>query len=295
MNPVVSATNNLRVGLTVLQVLSGLVAVLGVLYIIAGFFFSSMLSSGNTVLASSNLLFVLLGLLVIASGLGYFYVIVWIKEWQARVSGWSQGQSLDKARLEKLTQTLSKWIVWSQWSPIIGVALVLALMTVGGAILGSLLGGLSGLGNSSGNIALSSLSGASLLGGLLALAVIVGAAPVVVLNWLILKSILTWLLEMTNRALGRARNINLLSQSNAVSSWFVFAQVVIGLGALLTVSSAVTGNGSSTNANAPLTLVLSLAVDLLNFMLLQWSKTFMFGVAGYAERHGSSAVDLSKV
>ena len=61
MNPVVSATNNLRIGLTVLQVLSGLVAVLGVLYIVVGFFFSSMLSSGNTVLASSNLLFVLLG------------------------------------------------------------------------------------------------------------------------------------------------------------------------------------------------------------------------------------------
>jgi len=292
MNPVVSATNNLKIGLTVLQVLTGVNAVLGLLSLVGQaqnnprlFGPQDSSSAGSTVvIALSGLL------IVVLSGVSVF-VIGWIKEWQARVSGWSQGQSLDEARLEQLSSTLSKWIVWSQWGPIIAVGLVLALFTVGGAIVGAILGGISNTNGSSGGF--NSLAGAGVFGGILAFVVLLIAAPVIALNWLVLKSIKTWLLEVSGRAAGHSGNTNLLTLSNSVSSWLVFSQVMVCILAVFTLLS-VTRTAADSSAISPLTLALSLGGAALNFMLLQWSKTFMFGVAGYAERYGSSAVDLSK-
>ena len=287
MNPVVSATNNLRIGLTVLQVLSG---------INAG---SSLLGLGQVtqIISSSpssqvaKLLLVLLGVLIVALGVVSVFVIGWIKDWQARVSEWSQGQNLDKGRLEQLTSTLSRWLVWSQWGPIIVIGLFVLFLTVGGAVLGALWGGISSTGGSKG---LNSLSDAGIFGGIVAFGALLLAAPIIILNWQILKNIKIWLLAVTDRALGHSGYTNLIGQSNTVSSWLVFSQVMVCILAVFTVLSLLRGSTGASTVS-PVTLVLSLGGAFLNFMLLQWSKTFMFGVAGYAERYGSSAVELSKV
>ena len=303
MNPMVSVTNNLKVSLTGFQVLSGLCGAIGLIYVLRGALigFDTLPSSteealGGVSKAVLSFIAVLVGLFIVGSGVAYVFVFGWIRDWQARVMNWSQGQTLDKVRLEKLSQTLSKWIVWSQWSPIIGAVLVLLLFTVGGAIIGGLIGSLGGLGGSSLEGTLSSVGGAGALGGLLAVFVVIWVSPFVILNWLIFKAIQTWMLEVTSRVVGRAGKVNLLSQSNAVSSWFVFCQVVIGLGALLFVFSGLTaGTSDGSSATPTLSILLTLALDALCFMMLQWSKTFMFGVTGYAERYGSSNESLSKV
>lgn len=297
MNPMVSATNNLRIGLTILQVLTGFSAVLGLL----GLFTQSqqfLQDPGNQNSSVGSLpLFViaLVDLLIIVLSVAYIFIIGWIKEWQARVSGWSQGQNLDQVRLERLSDTLGKWIMGSQWGPIIAVGLVLLLFTVGGAIFGALLGSIGSSNGSSGSSgSLNSLAGAGIFGGILAFVVLLVGAPVIVLNWLVLKSIKTWLLEVTNRAVGRPASTNLLTLSNGVSSWLVFSQVMVCTLAVFTLLSLLRGS-TGAGTVSPVTLALSIGGEVLNFMLLQWSKTFMFGVAGYAERYGSSAVDLSKV
>ena len=293
MNPVVSATNNLRVGLTVLQVLTGVNAVLGLLSLVSQAQSSPRLfGPQNSSSVGSTVVVALSGLLIVALSVVSVFVIGWIKDWQARVSGWSQGQSLDKARLEQLSSTLSKWIVWSQLGPVIAIGLILLLFTVGGAIVGAILGGVSNTNGSSGG--LNSLTGAGILGVVAALALLVGALPVIILNWLVLKNIKIWLLAVTDRALERSGYTNLIGQSNTVSSWLVFSQVMVCVLAVFTLLSVLRTSVDS-SAISPLTLALSLGGTALNFMLLQWSKTFMFGVAGYAERYGSSAVDLSKV
>ena len=287
MNPVISATNNLRIGLTVLQVLTGVNTVLGLLNLRQNsqVAYSASPSEGFTVLL------VLLNVLIVILGLVSVCVIGWIKDWQARVSGWSQGQSLDKTRLEQLTSTLSRWLVWSQWGPIIVIGLFVLFLTVGGAVLGALWGGISSTGGSKG---LNSLSDAGIFGGIVAFGAILLAAPIIILNWQILKNIKIWLLAVTDRALGHSGYTNLIGQSNTVSSWLVFSQVMVCILAVFTVLSLLRGSTGASTVS-PVTLVLSLGGAFLNFMLLQWSKTFMFGVAGYAERYGSSAVELSKV
>jgi hypothetical protein len=305
MNPVVSAMNNLKVSLTVFQVFSGLYGAVGLIYIfggaVLGFVPLPLTSSdGEAVNVTSRALLtflaVLVGLLIVGSGVAYIFVFGWIKDWQARVVGWTQGQVMDKMRLEKLSSTLSKWILWSQWSPLIGAVLTLLLLTIGGAIVGGLIGSLGGLGGSSLEGTLSSVGGAGALGGLIAVFVVIWASPFIILNWLIFKAIQVWMLEVSNRAVGRPTNVNLMNQSNAVSSWFVFCQVVIGLGALLFVFSGLTaGSADGSSGNPIVAILIPLALNVLYFMMLQWSKTFMFGVAGYAERYGSSHESLSKV
>jgi len=283
MNPVVSATNNLRVGLTVLQVIFGIYAAIGLLYVVTGATLGTLVQMPNSDRFSVEGLgrfSAFVGLFIFASNISYIVLLNWVKQWQAQVGGWSNEKSLDEGQFQKLSNTLSRWISWSQWAPVLGVALFFLIFVVSGVIIGSTLGKSAGVGE---------------LWGVLTFAALLVISPFIILNGLILKSIRIWMLALTDRVLGHSGYTNLIGQSNVVSNWFVLTQVVIALIALLTLAPALTNIGSnSSNVTSFVVMLLTLALDILNFMLLQWSKTFMFGVAGYAERHGSSAVDLSK-
>ncbi len=282
MNPVVSATNKLENGLTAYQVLIYMSIILAIFNLLT---VSFTVASLGGIGGGLSLLLLLEGLFFIAVGAGTYYIVNWIKDWQTRISDWTRGQHLDRGRLEQLANTLSKWILWSQWSPIIIFGLFLLLSLAGGAILG----GLTGAFSSGTNNPVGSLVGASGFGAIIAIGFLLIFAPITILNWLVFKSIKTWMLEVTNCALGRPMGVNLLGQTNTVSSWLVFTQVMIVIIVLLSLLPIFTGRGLNTSSlTSIVTTLLTLAGYALNFMLLQWSKTFMFGVAGYAERYGSS-------
>jgi len=292
MNPVISATNNLRIGLTVLQVLAVVNTVLGLLNLrqIAQVTNSVSPNEGPNVLPEFlNFLSAILGfkvapvfyVLIVILGLVSIFVIGWIKDWQARVSGWSQGQSLDKTRLEQLSSTLSKWIVWSHWGPIIVIGII-GLCYIGIGIIFDL-----------GRLISGDFSSYGILHGIFVFFAFLVASPLIVLNWLVLKNIKIWLLTVIDRALGHSGYTNLIGQSHTVSRWLVFSQVMVCVLAVYTMLS-LTGGPTADSTVTQLTLVLLLGNAVLDFMLLQWTKTFMFGVAGYVEGYGSSAAELSK-
>lgn len=262
-----STTKSLNVSLMVMQVLNGFYIILGLFMMVAGSFVAQLLSrqysSYGSVFPSS--LFLILGLWMVGFGVIAILILGWAKEWQARASEWTRGITIDTARLQKLTTTLDRWMIFSQWSTLILAALALVLPIFFSALLGR------------------SISGAGFPALILVIGILIGAAPPIVINWLILASIRTWVLEVNNRMVSRTNTLSLMEQSKKVSSWFVFCQVVLGIVILLDVYTLISSLGSS--AIATTQALLSMASYAFLGMVLEWSKRFAIDVSAYADRH----------
>lgn len=233
----------------------------------------------------------------------YFLVLGWAREWIGRVRDWaSQGREPGVARLDALRGTLGRWIGFFQWLPaVVGVLAVLGALLVG-ALAGGVLDFLGSLGTLAGGeevdpAARTALSG--VFGIFFMVFLIVYLAPIVVINFLILGAVRRWMNGTTDHLLGRSHP-PLVPMANTVSGWFVFCQVLLVLGALgsllglvLPLSLAGLGGLAGTGtedlpdlsallATGPVVAIatlFSLAVYLLQFLLLEWSKRFSLGVS----------------
>jgi MFS family permease len=262
-----STTKSLNVSLTVMQVLNGFYILWGLFMMVAGSFVAQLLSQQYSRYGSvfPSWLFLILGLWTVAYGVVTILLLNWAKEWQARASEWTRGISIDTARLQKLTTTLDRWMIFSQWSTLILAALALVFPIFFSALLGR------------------SISGAGFPALILVIGILIGAAPPIVINWLILGNIRTWILEVNNRIVSRKNTLNLMEQSKKISSWFVFCQVIIGIVILLDVFTLISSLGSSTIGVTQ--ALFSIAVYVFLGMILEWSKRFAVDVSAYADRH----------
>lgn len=233
----------------------------------------------------------------------YFLVLGWAREWIGRVRDWaSQGREPGVGRLDALRGTLGRWIGFSQWLP----AVLSVLAVLGALLLGALAGGvldfLGALGNVNGRDAVDASTRTALSGvfGIFFMVfLIVYLAPVVVINFLILGAVRRWMNGTTDHLLGRPHP-PLVPMANTVNGWFVFCQVLLVLGALgslmglvLPLSLAGLGGLAGTGGDdlpdfsallatgpfAAIAALFGLAVYLLQFLLLEWSKRFSLAVS----------------
>jgi hypothetical protein len=258
-----STTKNLNISLTVMQVLSGLYVLLGAFILFDGPIEGKVYSDFYKIPAPSTAIFFLslLGLIILTGGVAGILILNWAKEWQARAIAWTRGANIDKVRFQALTSTLGRWMVVFQWVPVVILTIVIVFI-----------------------LAIVFISqkefdqfGFSAIALMVVLPIVY--APEIVINWLILKSIRIWLLETSNRITTQANTLNLVQQSNIISSWFLMCQIVLGLGILSSLFS-LSLEGSSLPAT-----ILFVAVITFYVMVLEWSKRFAQGVSAFADRH----------
>jgi hypothetical protein len=264
-----STTKNLNISLTIVQVFGGLYAFFGVVMLLGGAFFGRFAGERLGISGVASLVFpyIVLGLFLIVNGIWGIFLLNWIKEWQARVSEWTQGSRIDKFRLQAITSTLEGWISVSQWGPIVLTLFFTLIIFLSIATIRQ-------LSSESGIPNIAAVAGA------IAFAIPIFCAPGLVINWLILKNIRTWMLEVNRRITTRINTIDLMQQSNTISTWFVVFQVLLGLGVLRNLFFA----GSSENGGFLVVLIAG-AINVFYGFVLEWSKHFAQEVSAYADRH----------
>jgi len=281
------ATNGQRL-LTWLRVTQWLYGILAVLYTV-GMMLTALIPGalgmggmeGGAILA-------LVALFVGGTMLLLVLVIGWAREWLARVRGWAAlGERVDAARMQQLHDTLSRWIGFYQWMPIVTGALAAVVAVVFGSVMSGALGSLGGTG----------ADDSVFFTVFMVLYMIFVFVPYGVVNFLILGSVRRWMSGTTDHLVGRPHG-PLVPLATTVGNWFVFCQVLIGLSALWLVGSmllfavmpaafmgasgnfgdSVAGLGAMAAATM-IPLAVSVAVYVLLFLLLEWSKRYAHGVS----------------
>jgi hypothetical protein len=177
-----STTKNLNISLTIVQVFSGLSTLIGIVVLLSGAFFGKFVGErfGASGVASLVVPYIGLGLFLVASGILGIFLLNWIKEWQARVGEWTQGSKIGKFRLQAITSTLEGWISVFQWGLIVLALLFTLIIFLSIATVREL----------SSEFPIATAAAA------LVFVIPVFFAPGLVINWLILKNIRTWMLEV---------------------------------------------------------------------------------------------------
>ncbi|MBB6098775.1 hypothetical protein HNR42_002210 [Deinobacterium chartae] len=298
-NQILTSGRNIVTALTVLQVLTGLGALVGLLFVFLAFSLGGLASlgafSGQDLAkelgsaAGGATLLGLYGLLILANVVIYLFLIAWIKGWIGPIGRWAAGQgSFDPRRIHAITETLGRWIVFFQWAPLLAIA----LFVIGALVISSVVGMAGGL--------LSNDGGAGLLAGgavfvFTLIAIVTIWLPGFLINLFMLGWIRRWMVGVTDRALGRpSKEGSLEPLSRTLSGWFTFFQVLTGLVILFSLlpvlvptDSGLFNEANSSSDSPAATLAAFILTALfygLYIALLQWSKTYMQGVTGVVDR-----------
>lgn len=280
---VASAGRSLVTWLTALQALSvvGAAASFGLLFAPSG---AAGLPTGF--LVGLTLFQVLIALV-------YVFVLQLTKRWMTNARVWATGEgSPDPDAAVRQSRTLSGWLVFGQWLPIV------ALPVVGGLVWYA-----AGLALDPAVLAQSGVDVSTLPSGVTAeqianlarvgilITLVTFGLPSIFINFAVLGWVRRWMNGVTDAVAGRApRETRLPELAGTLGRWFTFFQVLLVFFAalLLIVPLLPTEEGLNASVSDRLVLFLNFLQLALYTALLQWSKTFMFGVtrraAGQASR-----------
>lgn len=200
-------------------------------------------------------------LLIIANfswGIPSLFLCSWIKEWQALISRWVQGFSIATSRLRNLTTTLDNWLYFLSWLPIALVALLSPFGILYFLMLKNSRGGINTI-----NIFLISILILTIL-----------------LNFIILKNVRTWVSEIGNRATIKKVAIHLPKQSSVLSRLLTLCQIIWGI---ILIIIAYPVNIITFLIPLPLSLI-GIALIVFWILTLEWSKKFAYYATAHAEK-----------
>ncbi|PYE51929.1 hypothetical protein [Deinococcus yavapaiensis] len=279
---VASAGRSLVTWLTVLQALSvvGAAASLALLFVPSG----AGLPAG-----------ILLGITLVQILLALVYVLVLqlTKGWMTNARMWATGEGTpDPDVTARQGRTLSGWLVFGQWLPVVALPIVGGLVWYASSLaLDPAVLAQSGVDTSSLPSGMTSeqIAGVARIGILVTL--VMFGLPSIVINFAILGWIRRWMSGVTDAVAGRSPSETRLPElAGTLGRWFTFFQVLLVFFAalLLIVPLLPTQEGVNAGLGDRLNLLLAFLQLALYTALLQWSKSFMFGVtrraAGQASR-----------
>jgi hypothetical protein len=294
-NQTMAASESIRKGLTVYQILAGIggaaILLYGIVAMVLPVSSETLATMGTGGVSTFKLISILTGLVGAAVAVGFIFLVRGTGHWLEKVSMWTWGENVNTVELDDIHASMQRWFRAGQWVPVI--LSVIAFVGIAAAVvIPKILAARGTIEVLDASEPLGSNLLLSVIGNLLLFLVLPA-----VLNWIALHHVRLWF-ERVNRPLTRKPErryaVSLTQLSSTVKLWFTAAQIWLALQvALLVIAWLLSGIVRFLILSLfinPLALVLvvllggvTLGFYLLPLLILEWSKVYMRGVTNALE------------